>query len=205
VITDATLERTDYTKNGDAVEITATIGGNPIAISADLSGLGKGTNVPPTSFTGTVAKWIVSSINCSPPNGTITVRVTAVDPTGDESGNLGTIIADNAIPTIEIIRPVPGVYFRDRARRIHFSYPFVIGPITIRVNAQDSGSGIRTVEFYIQDILKSNVSEAPYAFFWDDAVFGFFILKVVAYDSVGHMNSAILRDFYIINFDFGGG
>jgi parallel beta-helix repeat protein len=204
VITDVTIERTDYTKDGDAVEITATIGGNPIAISADLSGLGKGTNVLPTSFTGAIAKWLVSSINCTPANGTVTVRVIATDPTGDESGNLGTIIADNAIPTIEIIRPVPGLYISDRMRHIQFSYPFVIGPITFRVEAQDSGSGIRTVEFYIQDILKSNDSTAPYAFFWDEAAFGSFIVKVVAYDFVGHMNSAILRDFFIINLNIGG-
>ena len=204
VIKDLTLGRTDYTKNGDDVEITATIAGNPIIISADLSSLGKGTDVPPTSFTGTTAKWEVTSILCSPPDGTVTVTVTAQDPTGDTSGNVGKIISDNTLPVIVITRPGPGIYFMDSMRLLPFSYPLIFGQITIRVEAKDNGSGISKVEFYINDILKGNVSEAPYEYLWDEAAFGFFTLEVKTYDKVGHMNNDILRDFFIINFDIIG-
>lgn len=204
VINDVTLDRTDYTKDGDDVEITATIEGNPITISADLSGLGKGTNVPPTSFTGITAKWEVHSILCSPPDGTVTVSVTAQDPTGDTSGNIGTIISDNTLPVIDITRPGPGIYIMDSMRLLPFSYPLIIGQITLGVDAQDSGSGISEVKFYLEDILRGNVSEAPYEFLWDEAAFGFFTLEVIAYDNVGHTNNDIMRDFFIINFDIMG-
>ena len=200
VIKDSTLDRTDYTKNGDEVEISATVGGNPISIYGDLSDLGKGTNVPPTSFTGGTAKWLVSSINCTPANGAVIVRIIATDPNGDESGNLGTIISDNSPPVVKIIRPIPGVYFNDRMRHMHFSYPLVIGPITFRVEAQDTGSGIRTVEFYVQDVLKGNVSTAPYVFFWNERIFGYVIIKVIAYDTVGHTSTDTLNNFFILNF-----
>jgi hypothetical protein len=201
IITDTTIGRTDYTKNGDTVEITATIEGNPIMISADLSGLGKGTDVPPTSFTGTTARWEVTSILCSPPDGTVTVSVISQDSTGDISGNAGTIISDNTLPTIEIIRPRPGVYFMDSQRLLPFSYPLVIGQITLRAEAVDNSSGIKEVEFYIEDILRANVSAAPYEWLWDEASFGFFQVEVIAYDNVGHQSSYILRDLFIINFD----
>jgi len=204
VIKDVTLDRTDYTKNGDYVEITATIEGNPINITADLSGLGKGTNVPPTSFTGTTAKWEVNAILCSPPDGTVTVRITAKDPTGDTSGNAGVIISDNTLPAIVITRPGPGIYFMDSMRLLPFTYPLIFGQITIRVDATDNGSGISQVEFYLDNILKGNVSKAPYEFLWDEAAIGFFTLEVKAYDKVGHTNNDIMLDLFMINFDIIG-
>jgi hypothetical protein len=72
------------------------------------------------------------------------------------------------------------------------------------VDAQDTGSGIRTVEFYVQDVLKGNMSTVPYAFFWNEAVFGYFIVKVVTYDNVGQTNTDTLNNFFILNFGFRG-
>jgi hypothetical protein len=204
VITDTTIGSTDYTKDGDNLEITATITGNPITIEADLSGFGKGSAVPPTSYVGTTARWIVSSIVCTPRDGPITVLITARDPTGDLSGNEGTIIADNTPPVVDITRPAPGLYIMDSMRLLPFSYPFIIGQITIEVNAEDAGSGVQRVEFYIEEKKKANMTESPFKWLWDEASLGFFKIKAKAFDNVGLNATDIVRDVFIINLDIFG-
>lgn len=204
VITDTTMGSPEYTKNGDNLVITATIEGNPLIITADLSGFGKGDSVPPTSFTGTTASWLVNAILCSPSDGEIVVSVEAEDPTGDTSGNTGSIIADNTPPSIDITRPGPGIYIMDSMRLVPFSYPLIIGQITMRAEAEDGGSGIKQVEFLIDDGQQANMSEEPYEFLWDEAAFGFFTVEVIATDNVGLTDTDIMRDFFIVNFDIFG-
>lgn len=203
-ITDTTIGSTEYTKDGDSLEITATIEGNPILITADLSGFGKGEAVTPTSFVGTTASWLVNTILCTPSDGEIEVSIRAEDPTGDISGNTGTIIADNTPPTVAISRPGPGLYIMDSMRLVPFSYPLIIGQITMRAEAEDAGSGIKEVEFIIDDRLQANLSEVPYEFLWDEAAFGFFTVEVIATDNVGQTDTDLMRDFFIINFDIFG-
>ena len=131
-ITDTTIGNTEYTKDGDTVEVIATITGNPVSILADLTELGGGIDIEPDSYTGSIAKWTLNSIACSPSNGPLTVIVTAADSTGDSSFNFGGIIADNLPPEIIITRPGAGLYFMDSMRLLPFSYPFIIGQITIQ-------------------------------------------------------------------------
>jgi len=202
IITDTTIESTEYTKNGDNLEITATIAGNPINISADLSGFGKGTEVTPNSYTGGTARWILSSIICSTSDGPISVSISANDSTGDSSFNVGSIIADNTVPNLDITRPGPGLYFMDSMRLLPFAYPFIIGQITLIAEADDGeGSGIEKVEFYLENRLEANVSEEPYSWLWDRAATGFFDIEVIAYDNVGHVVNDEVRDLFIINLD----
>jgi hypothetical protein len=204
VITDTTTGRTDYTRDGHNLEITATITGNPISIEADLSGFGKGSAVPPDSYVGTRATWRVTSITCTPRDGPITVLITAWDPTGDMSGNTGSIIADNTPPTVDIVRPGPGLYIMDSMRLLPFSYPFIIGQITIEVEASDEGSGVQRVELFIENKKKANISESPYKWLWDEASLGFFKIKAIGYDNVGHNTTDEVKDVFIINLDILG-
>lgn len=152
-ITDTTISNSMYTKNGDSLEISATIGGDPVSITADLSEFGKGTHVEHNSFTGGVARWTVNNILCVPSDGPVTVTISATDATGDSGSNSGSIIADNTAPEITITKPQAGFYFMDSMRLLPFSYPFIIGQITFESDVIDEGSGVESVAFYLENEL----------------------------------------------------
>lgn len=102
----------DYVKNSDNITITASItDNNPLSLSritADLSGFSGGTGntaVHPASFVSGVATWILSGVNCSPANGTITVTVTVTDTVDNIATAPTTITSDNIAPS-----PVEGLY-----------------------------------------------------------------------------------------------
>jgi parallel beta-helix repeat protein len=205
IITDTTIGNTSYTKDEDNLIIKATITGNPVTIEADLTGFGGSSVTPPTSFTGSTATWTINSITCTPTDGPITVTITAIDATGDTSGNIGSIIADNTPPIVDFTRPLPGLYFMDSMRLLPFSYPFVIGQITMGADAyDDTGSGIKKVEFYVEDDLKGTVTEVPYNYRWDEAAVGFFKFKIIAYDNVEHSTTEEMKDIFMLNFDIWG-
>jgi hypothetical protein len=71
-------------------------------------------------------------------------------------------------------------------------------------DATDTGSGVEYVEFYLENRLESNDTEIPYEWLWDEAATGFFKLKVIAYDNVGHTTTEEMRDIFIINLDIFG-
>lgn len=203
-ILDTTIDNSIYTKDGDTIEISATIGGDPEEIYADLSSFGKGTEVAPSSFTGGVAKWMISGIICSPHDGEVIVTVYAKDATGDSESNTGSIISDNTNPSISIVKPLSGFYFMDGMRLLPFSYPFIIGQITVEIAALDDGSGVKQVEFYLDNDLEANVTEPPYKWLWDRAATGFFDIEIKAYDHVGHYATDEITDLFIINLDIIG-
>ena len=203
-ITDVTIDSSEYTKTGDSLEISAMIGGDPETITADLSGFGKGTEVEYTSFTGGIARWTVTDILCVPSDGPVTVMITAEDATGESSTNTGSITADNTPPTLSIIKPRSGFYFMDGMRLLPFSYPFILGQITFEINAEDDGSGVQHVDFYLENELEATVTEAPYHWTWDRAATGFFDAEIVLVDNVGHEVFEEINDMFIINLDIVG-
>jgi len=203
-IMDTTVSSSEFVKNGDTVEITATVTGNPQEITADLTGFGLGSNVSYTSYTGGVAKWMLQTVSCIPANGPITITIRAEDTTGDTTSNYASIIADNTEPSIDIIKPGPGFYFMDGMRLLPFAYPFIIGQITISVEADDEHSGIEKVEYYLENDLEATVTEVPYNWLWDRAATGFFDLEIRAYDTVGHVAVDEINDLFIINLDIIG-
>ena len=204
LITDTTIGSTEYTKDGDRLEITATILGDIYNVTADLSVFGKDSSVGPNSLYQNTATWIVTSINCAPADGEITVSVTAYDPTGDFAQNTGHIIADNAPPMLEFTRPLPGIYVLDGQRLLPYPYPVIIGQITIKADANDVGAGIEKVEIYIDDRLRPTLTEEPYDYIWDEASIGFFKINAIAYDNVGFNATAVINDVFILNFDIFG-
>jgi len=119
----------------------------------------------------------------------------------DNKGNYSTIsknvkINDTTKPTIQIVKPERAVYINnEKKRQRFFGMAFIIGNITIEVNASDvNGSGIDKVEFYINGILKGNDTVAPYNYTWMKDRLRFihlFVIKVVAYDKAG--NTAVKR------------
>ena len=102
-------------------------------------------------------------------------------------------------------RPLPGLYLMDSMRLLPFSYPFIIGQITIAADPYDElGSGIKEVEFYVEDDLKGTVTETPYQYLWDEAAIGFFKFKITAYDNAGHSTTEEMKDIFMLNFDIWG-
>ncbi len=100
---------------------------------------------------------------------------------------------DTTPPTVEIINPGKGVYFRDKYIFPRFiRLTLIIGKITVEVNATDNESGIDRVEFYYGPLgTKSlgNDTEAPYSLIWKRDRIRFVhlhFLKVVAYDNAGN-------------------
>ena len=180
------------------------IGGDPEIITADLSGFGKGTNVEYTTFTGGIARWIVTDIVCNPANGPVSISITAIDATGDSGTGSATITSDNQVPEISITKPRAGLYIMDSMRLLPFSYPFIIGQITFEIDAFDNGSGVDHVEFYLEDELEETSYDPPYRWLWDRAATGFFDVQIEVVDNVGHKSEDEITDLFIINFDIVG-
>jgi len=203
-ITDTSVDSTEYCKNGDNIKITATITGDPTEITADLSNFGGGSSVIAASYTASTARWNLADITCTPPDGRLMVTIHATDSTGDMQVKSTSIISDNTPPEITISRPGPGLYLFDGMQLLPFAYPFIIGQITIIADAEDEGSGINKVEFYLENDLEHSAVELPYSWTWDRAASGFFDLEVKAYDQVEQMSTDVIHDIFIINLDIIG-
>ena len=174
----------DYIKNGDSLEINAgiTYGQHLTAeeITADLSGIGKGTSVPADSFDGLTATWELTDIVCTPSDGPVTITVTV----GDES-NSATITADNTLPELNVVKPDNALYFFN-TKLLALNKPIIIGPLTLEATAYDT-SGIEKTEIYIDDELKETLTGGS-EWYMNLRLMGRHTLKIVAYDNAGNVN-----------------
>lgn len=110
----------------------------------------------------------------------------------------------NMQPEITILRPKPGeLYISDKFILSNFSpIPLIVGDITVKVNAEDSDSGIDRVEITINGFLMDNeqfvLNEEPYEIFWNKFGLGRYVIKAVAYDLEGKSNedSITVRKFF---------
>jgi len=126
---------------------------------------------------------------------TYTVKLIVTDNKGN-STNISKLVTtnDTTLPTVKITKPERAFYMGNKKiRRLFLRMAFVIGSITVEVNASDSGSGIDRVEFYVNGKLKGNRTTAPYSFNWTkDRLVRFIhvqVLKVVAYDKYDNIAS----------------
>ena len=91
-------------------------------------------------------------------------------------------------PTVEIVKPVRAIYFMNR-KVIGFFFPIVIGHLSIEVDVESEGD-VDRVEFFVDNSLKFNDTEKPYAWLWDDRAIGFHTIKIIAYDEYGSRSEA---------------
>ena len=115
-----------------------------------------------------------------------------------DTWNFGTIHEENQPPHVEIIKPVNAIYFRDR-QITNFFLPIIIGKITVEANATDSDGTIEKVEFFVDNVSKYNDTTEPYSWLWNEKIFGFHTITVVAYDNDGR-STEVSRDVLIFNF-----
>jgi uncharacterized repeat protein (TIGR01451 family) len=184
------IESTGYIKDGDSIIIEAGVSfGNHISkdyVKADLTNLGKGVNVAADSFDGFTAIWNIKDVFCTPYNGLINIMVSATDGATSDSNNV-TIIADNTLPELEVIKPENGLYVGDE-KLFKSNKPIIIGPISIKVNAIDS-SGIEKIIIYIDDKLIEIISQTmDLNCYLNQRIIGKHELKIIAYDYAGNTN-----------------
>jgi len=184
----------EYTYSSRSIDID----GNQIYYWFDWGdGKNSGWIGPQTSGT------IVSAKHVWTEKGAYQIKVKAKDTSDAESdwSDPLSIMIDNTRPTLKIIKPVKGLYIKEKMIRPFFiRVPLIIGGITIEVLATDDETGIDRVEFYdglFRNKLLENDTEAPYNFIWKRdriRLVHLHILKIVAYDKVGNYAS----DFVIV-------
>ena len=94
---------------------------------------------------------------------------------------------DIELPIVQITKPANNylyIYFSDIFDlKIPFFATVIVGPSYIEVDAFDNDSGIKTVEFYIDNKLKSTDSSPPYRWKWEEQYYISVVeLKVRAID-----------------------
>jgi hypothetical protein len=93
-----------------------------------------------------------------------------------KAGNYGGGSGDSTPPTITITNPINGATLS--------------GTVSITANASDN-IGVTQVEFYIDNILQSTDTAAPYSYNWDSRSFtnGSHTLKTTAFDAAANSNT----------------
>ena len=99
---------------------------------------------------------------------------------------------DNNPPSVKIITPSKGIYKNGNWIML-FPIRLVIGQINVTANASDYETGIIKVEFYLDDVYKTTVTNEPFILMWNESSFGKHVLKVIAYDWVGHQASSEIK------------
>ncbi len=74
----------------------------------------------------------------------------------------------------------------------------IFGKITIEADVTDNQSGVKKVEFYVDDAIKSIDNYLPYEWLWDEFAFGRHEIKVIAYGNEGN-NAKDKMDVIIFN------
>jgi PKD repeat protein len=119
--------------------------------------------------------------------GTYMALFTVIDSEENTRTDTAPVTITAPAPTVTIIKPVNGIYFRD-IRILPFSKSFIIGKITIEVDASQEPFGIERVDFFIDDTFKASDTTIPYSWTWDTPAFRTHTIKVVAYDTSGNNN-----------------
>ena len=121
----------------------------------------------------------------------------------DSNGGSGTVTIDINIipllqpPNVSIEKPIDGAIYLWNKEIFRFFRTIIIGPIAIEVNATDPDGNIEKVEFFIDNTSVYNDTEAPYAYAFNDRMFGRHTIKVVAYDDQGLSSEASVEAFII--------
>ncbi|MCJ7697580.1 MAG: PQQ-binding-like beta-propeller repeat protein, partial [Thermoplasmata archaeon] len=102
--------------------------------------------------------------------GNFTATFTVTDSEGNHSSDTAQVTVIAGEPSVTITKPVNGIYLKD-TRILPFPKPFIIGLITIQVDATQEPYGIDRVEFFIDGTLKATDTTAPYTWTWDTPAF----------------------------------
>jgi len=117
--------------------------------------------------------------------GNYTATFTVIDSEGNQSTDTANITIDYPLPTVTITRPINGLYFLD-LRIFPASQPYIIGKITVKVEADQQPYGIQRVEFWLNSNFIVSDTTPPYSWTWRAYAFpGKADIKAIAYDTQG--------------------
>ncbi len=124
--------------------------------------------------------------------GSYELRVKAKDVHGAESNwsDPLTLVIENELPTAKIVKPEKALYFRNKKiLPRYFRKPLLLGKIDITVDAFDD-SGIKKVEFYIDNELRATDEGSPYTYTWTRDKITILkhkhTIKIIAFDNAGN-------------------
>ena len=76
-------------------------------------------------------------------------------------------------PIVEITKPIKSYVYRkdeQHIKRFISDIPLILGKITIIANVSDSQSGVKQVNFYIDDLLETIDTTTPYSWTWTEKI-----------------------------------
>jgi len=109
-------------------------------------------------------------------------------------------VIPNYPPSVEITKPLENsIYLLNKKMNLPFGNTLIIGGIEVKAEASDE-DGIDRVEFYIDDGTEPREvqNQESCNWTWDEKIFGYHKIKVIAYDTTGLENTDEIR-FFIIN------
>ena len=99
---------------------------------------------------------------------------------------------DGNVPTLEILKPLERSLYIRNIRVSPFLATVVLGKIFIQGLAMDSASGVAYVQFFIDGILRANITDSSYEWLWVERAFFKHEIMLTAYDFVGFNASKTL-------------
>jgi hypothetical protein len=107
--------------------------------------------------------------------------------------------SDHTPPVVKLKKPIRALYLKNEMR-IPLSRPVILGNIDIEVDAVDYGSGVDKVEFYIDNELKNEDTEAPYVWNWNERkYYSNTQIKVIAYDKASNSDEETISLVLYLN------
>lgn len=120
--------------------------------------------------------------------GSYQANFSVADSNGSIAGDTAsvTILADTTSPAIAFIQPLAHSLYLKGKRLLPFPITLCIGAVIVTVTASDNESGVASVAFSLNGVVKSTDIEPPYEWTWEGPAFGRFTLGVEARDNAGN-------------------
>jgi len=99
-------------------------------------------------------------------------------------------------PDLQIIAPIPGYMYKNYGnfrKQILSDKAHIYGPMTVKLYVLDDGSGIQTVDIFVDNKLKASLSEEPFEWYWNTFSVGNHVLIVKATDYAGNENEKMVK------------
>jgi PKD repeat protein len=166
--------------------------GDPIAFTGNVSG-----GIPPYTFHWDFGDNTTADVQ-SPSHvytaaGVYEATFTVTDQNYTEATDTASVTivqSDITPPNVTITKPLVKSLYLGNRRVLTFPITLLIGSINVAVNATDTDSGVSSVRFFLNGVLKSTDATPPYSWEWGGRVFGRYTILAEAFDAAGNNATA---------------
>ena len=162
--------------------------GDPIAFTGTVAG-----GIPPYTFHWDFGDNTTASeqspLHVYAAGGVYEATFTVVDHNGTEANDTASVTvlpSDITSPNVTITKPLAKSLYVGNRRVLPFPITLLIGSINVTVDASDNDSGVSSVKFFLNGILKSTDTAPPYNWVWSKPAFGRYTIFVEAVDGAGN-------------------